>query len=134
MKRRNIGFLLLVLPLLVAGCATRNAQKNEVGTRQIGYYEDVDRKSKVNVAPAPVSEEDYAKWGKLALQETKKKYPNSKVSDYRYDTRRINPDGTVIDFFNFIVTENAVTKDVRVSVMHDPDTDRLISITFEERG
>ncbi|MDN4071588.1 DUF3889 domain-containing protein [Fictibacillus terranigra] len=133
MKLNKTGFLFAFFLMILGACMNNNAtdRKNNVEPHQTGYYEDQNRNNGTNMSTEPMRQ-DYAKWGKIALERTKEKYPNSTISDYQYDTRRVNADGTVIDFFDFIVTENRVEKDVKVKVLHDPDNGKLISVGFEE--
>ncbi len=132
MKLTKTGFLFAFFLMILGACMNNaNDRKNNVEPHQTGYYEDQNRNNRVNISTEPMRQ-DYAKWGKIALERTKEKYPNSAISDYQYDTRRVNADGTVIDFFDFIVTENNVEKDIKVKILHNPDNGKLISVGFEE--
>lgn len=131
MKLNKTGFLFVFFLVILVACMNNaNDQKNGHAPHQTGYDGNQTQNNRINVTNEP--RQDYAKWGKIALERTKEKYPNSIVSDYQYDTRRVNADGTVIDFFDFIITENKVEKDIKVKILHNPENGRLISVGFEE--
>jgi hypothetical protein len=128
MKKLNLVLIVFLAAGLTA-CAN-NTKKPMNESQQIGYYQDQNRNTRINTSTS-IEEKDYAKWGKLAIEETKQKYPDSRVSDYQYDTRMINPDGTIVDYFDFTVYQDNSKRLVKVGVAHTED-DKLIDIKFEE--
>ncbi|WP_137791118.1 DUF3889 domain-containing protein [Bacillus sp. E(2018)] len=134
MKQKIFIFFALTGILVTGGCMNNDKKPTEESTNMRENVEN-DRTKPLNVqyndqTPTDRTTVDYSKWGKMALAETKKKYPNSDVSDYQYDTRRVSPDGTISDFFDFTVDENGKKRFVKVGVMHDDN--KLIDMKFEE--
>lgn len=134
MKQKIFIFFALIGILVAGGCMNNDKKPTEESTDMRDNVEN-DRTKPLNVqyndqTPTDRTTVDYSKWGKMALAETKKKYPNSDVSDYQYDTRRVSPDGTISDFFDFTVDENGKKRLVKVGVMHDDN--KLIDMKFEE--
>jgi hypothetical protein len=123
-------FTAAFLAASLTACGNNNFQKPMNESHQIGYYEDQNRNTRINTSTS-LEEKDYAKWGKLALQKTKEKYPDSRISDYEYDTRLINPDGTIVDYFDFTVYQDHTRRLVKVGIAHTEE-DKLIDIKFEE--
>lgn len=77
-------------------------------------------------------EQDYAHWGKTALEEVKKQYPNSQVSDYEYLGRNIIANNEVQDSFDFVIKKGFTKKLVRAYVSFNPQNNQLISIRIKE--
>lgn len=132
--KQKILILLAVIAVFASGCNI-NDKKPMEESRDMRNNVEQDRNKPLNVqyndqTPANMTDIDYAKWGRMALEETKKKYPNSKVSDYEYDTRRVAPDGTISDFFDFTVFQDGKKRLVKVGVMHT--NEKLIDMKFEE--
>ncbi|MCF6408587.1 DUF3889 domain-containing protein [Pseudalkalibacillus salsuginis] len=75
---------------------------------------------------------DYAQWGKTALQETMKKYPNYKVINYEYDGKVIISEERTQYNFEFILKQNAKEREVNVYVLVNPKNNQLINIHFDE--
>ncbi|MDM5340793.1 DUF3889 domain-containing protein [Fictibacillus enclensis] len=130
MKLTKTGFLFLFFLVILVACMNNvNDGKNGMRSHQMNAPpSNSGTPQNMNTS----MRQDYAKWGKIALERTKEKYPNSTISDYQYDTRRVNADGTVIDFFDFIITEHKVEKDIKVKVLHNASDGKLISVAFEE--
>ncbi|ANC78968.1 hypothetical protein ABE65_020050 [Fictibacillus phosphorivorans] len=139
MKQKIIIFFALTGILVAGGCMNNDKKPTEESTDMRNNVEN-ERTKPLNVQyndqtpsedlNSSVTQKDYAKWGKMALAETKKKYPNSDVSDYQYDTRRVSPDGTISDFFDFTVYENGKKRVVKVGVMHTDE--KLVDMKVEE--
>ncbi len=139
MKQKWIVFFALIVVLVAGGCMNNDKKPTEESTDMRNNIEN-DRTKPLNVQyndqtpsedmNSSVTQKDYAKWGKMALAETKKKYPYSRVSDYQYDTRRVSPDGTISDFFDFTVYQGNKKRLVKVGVMHDDN--KLMDMKFEE--
>jgi Protein of unknown function (DUF3889) len=132
--KQKVLILFMVMAVFAAGCMN-NDKKPVEESRDMRNNVEKDRDKPLNVqyndqTPTNMTQDDYAKWGKMALEETKKKYPNSRVSDYQYDTRRVAPDGTITDYFDFTVYQDNTKRLVKVGVMHDDN--KLIDMKFEE--
>jgi hypothetical protein len=134
MKQKVTIFMIIFALFMAVGCMKKDEKKNNAiqKTQNMGTYDAQNRTTPLNV-DTNLSRKDYAKWGKMALEETKKEYPNSRISDYQYDTRRVSPDGTIIDWFDFTVFQGTRKHLVKVGVMHT-ENDKLIDMKFEERG
>ncbi|WNB92308.1 DUF3889 domain-containing protein [Bacillus sp. NEB1478] len=131
MKQKATIFMIIFALFLSVGCMKKEDKKTSMPKREnMGTYDAQNRNTPLNV-DTNLSRKDYAKWGKLALEETKKEYPNSRISDYQYDVRRIAPDGTITDWFDFTVYQKNRKHLVKVGVMHSED--KLIDYKFEER-
>ncbi|WP_347551103.1 DUF3889 domain-containing protein [Pseudalkalibacillus hwajinpoensis] len=75
----------------------------------------------------------YAKWGKTAIEETTKKYPDQQVTDYRYDGKVFISD--VREQYNFeftMKTENGTSREIRAYVLVNPKTEQLINVLYDE--
>ncbi|MDQ0862281.1 DUF3889 domain-containing protein [Bacillus sp. V2I10] len=75
---------------------------------------------------------DYAKWGKIAVEETKKQYPNAQISDYTYQGKVFISDERVQYNFEFSLITNQQKKKVHVYVLVNPKSDKLIDVNFDE--
>lgn len=73
----------------------------------------------------------YAKWGNLAMQKTKEKYPNANIIDYQHLGRT---QGTKTNIEKFKLWLKVPNKEfgVIVSITFDKDTEKLMGITFKE--
>ncbi|MBD7965069.1 DUF3889 domain-containing protein [Fictibacillus norfolkensis] len=134
MKQKLFLFFALTTILVAGGCMNNDKKPTEESTDMRNNVED-KRMKPLNVqyndqTPTDRTTVDYSKWGKMALAETKKKYPNSDVSDYQYDTRRVSQDGTISDFFDFTANEDGKKRIVKVGVMHTDE--KLVDMKFEE--
>jgi Protein of unknown function (DUF3889) len=136
--KQKVFILFAVIAVFAAGCLNddkkpmeesrdmRNNVEQDLNKPQNIQYND---QSPTNM-DTTLEKTHYAKWGKMALQETKEKYPDSRISDYQYDTRRVSPDGTITDYFDFTVFQDDQKRLVKVGVMHT--NDKLIDMKFEE--
>lgn len=77
-------------------------------------------------------EPDYAKWGKIAIEEVIKKYPGSKETDYEYLGRKTLSGTESQDTFEFRVTEDAKKRLVRAYVIFNPQTNKLVRTKIVE--
>ncbi|MGJ9459154.1 YqzG/YhdC family protein [Oceanobacillus sp. CF4.6] len=73
----------------------------------------------------------YAKWGRLAVQETKSKYPDAKIVDYLHIGREANGN-TTVEKFKLWLNEESREFGVFIHIEFDTETDEVINITFEE--
>ncbi len=74
----------------------------------------------------------YAKWGKTAIEETTKKYPNQKVTDYRYDGKVFISDVREQYNFDFTLKTNGQSREIRVYVLVNPKKDQVIDVLYDE--
>ncbi|MBN8210597.1 DUF3889 domain-containing protein [Bacillus sp. NTK071] len=75
----------------------------------------------------------YAKWGKTAIEETTKKYPEQKVTDYRYDGKVFISDvREQYDFEFTLKKENGQLREIRVYVLVNPKADQVIDVKYDE--
>ncbi|UOQ84931.1 YqzG/YhdC family protein [Gracilibacillus salinarum] len=83
------------------------------------------------VSAAQEEEPSYAKWGQIAMKETKEKYPQSKIIDYLHVGREKAPEYTTEKFKLWLKNE---TKEfgVFVDIKFDNETEKVIDITFNE--
>ncbi|MGO4886260.1 DUF3889 domain-containing protein [Anaerobacillus sp. MEB173] len=72
---------------------------------------------------------EYAKWGNTAVTEVKKQHPDWKVTDYLYEGKVIISDER--QQYNFKLTIENVGE-VRVYVLTNPKTDKLINVHVDE--
>jgi hypothetical protein len=75
---------------------------------------------------------EYAKWGKIAIEVTKVVYDNTDVKEYEYEGRNEVGDTNVKDSFKFLIQQNGAKKEILVHVIHDRETEKIISIRFED--
>ncbi|WP_239984615.1 YqzG/YhdC family protein [Lentibacillus sediminis] len=73
----------------------------------------------------------YAKWGRMAVKETMKEYPEAKIVDYMYQGSHTSDDITV-QTFKLWLNENDKEFGVYVKIEHDRETEKVEKITFEE--
>ncbi|WP_407644207.1 DUF3889 domain-containing protein [Falsibacillus albus] len=71
----------------------------------------------------------YAKWGRLAVQKTKEKYPKANVIDYLHIGRE-KKKNTDVEKFKLWLKEGQKEYGVFVFIEFNPKTDRVKNITF----
>ncbi|WP_273849913.1 DUF3889 domain-containing protein [Guptibacillus spartinae] len=74
----------------------------------------------------------YAKWGKIAIEQTTKKYPNQQVTDYRYDGKVFISNVREQYDFEFTLKQNGQSREIRVYVLVNPQSDELIDVKYDE--
>lgn len=87
------------------------------------------------VVQAPIASAQppsYAEWGKIAIQQTKKQYPNQNVTEYTYDGKVFISDERHQYNFDFTLESNGVSKNVRVYVLVNDKKDELINVYFDD--
>jgi hypothetical protein len=94
----------------------------------LGTFVNLDSSSS-NYVKAEVP--PYAKWGQLAMQKTKEKYPTASITDYLHLGR---VPGTTSDTEKFKLWLKQKNKEfgVLVDIKFDKKTERLIEIKFKE--
>ena len=73
----------------------------------------------------------YAKWGQLAMQEIKSKYPHATIIDYLHEGRELKVDST-IEKFKLWLKEDGHEFGVFVRIEFATNTEKVIAITFQE--
>lgn len=73
----------------------------------------------------------YAKWGKLAMKETKQKYPEQEIIDYLHKGRHKNGNAMIEQFKFWLRGENGEFG-VFVNIEFDSTTEKVLHITFVE--
>lgn len=73
----------------------------------------------------------YAKWGRLAMQETQSKYPHAAIIDYQHEGRELKADST-IEKFKLWLKEGDHEFGVFVRIEFETNTEKVIHITFQE--
>ncbi|NEU30166.1 DUF3889 domain-containing protein [bacterium LRH843] len=73
----------------------------------------------------------YAKWGKLAMEKTKEKYPNAKIIDYLHIGSE-KTTKTTIEKFKLWLKVNNKEFGVFVDIEFNTETEDVLSIHFKE--
>ncbi|MGD6834518.1 YqzG/YhdC family protein [Sutcliffiella halmapala] len=73
----------------------------------------------------------YAKWGKIAMQKTKEKYPNADIIDYLHVGRK-KGEQTSVETFRLWLKEDQKEFGVKVDIEFANDTERVIKISINE--
>ncbi|GAA0344061.1 DUF3889 domain-containing protein [Bacillus carboniphilus] len=73
----------------------------------------------------------YAKWGQIAMQKTKEKYPNAKIVDYLH-IGRAKGNQTSIEKFKLWLKEGQKEFGVFVDIRFNNETEQLVDIRFRE--
>jgi len=73
----------------------------------------------------------YAKWGKLAMEKTKERYPDSQIYDYLHVGRekRLN---SSVETFKLWVKEKDRKFEVLVHIEFDINTEKVLNVNFKE--
>ncbi|MDM5155159.1 DUF3889 domain-containing protein [Bacillus sp. DX1.1] len=74
----------------------------------------------------------YAKWGKLAVEKTKEKYPKAQIVDYLHIGRKPKTVNITTEKFKLWLRENGEEYGVFVDVDFDTKTERFLKITFQK--
>lgn len=78
-----------------------------------------------------VSAAEYEKWGQLAVQKTKEKYPNAEIKDYKH-VGRVQGINTTLEKFKLWLREGDREYGVLVNIEFDKKTERVIDISYKE--
>ena len=73
----------------------------------------------------------YAKWGQVAMQKTKEKYPQAEITDYLHIGREQGPELSTEKFKFWLLTANKEFG-VFVDITFKNDTEQIIDIQFRE--
>ncbi|KEK22779.1 DUF3889 domain-containing protein [Bacillus gaemokensis] len=74
----------------------------------------------------------YAKWGKLAVEKTKEKYPKAQIIDYLHIGRKPKTINITTEKFKLWLREDGKEYGVFVDVEFDTKTERFLKITFQK--
>lgn len=78
-----------------------------------------------------LEEPSYAQWGKLAIKETKAKYPHANIIDYSHEGNEIKGHLS-IEKFKLWLKEDGHEFGVHIRIEYVTETKKLTSITFQE--
>jgi hypothetical protein len=84
-----------------------------------------------NVTYAQKPEPSYAKWGRLAMKETKAKYPQAQIIDYLHIGKTTNQ-SIETEKFKLWLRENQREYGVFVDISFDSETHKVINMSFTE--
>lgn len=73
----------------------------------------------------------YAKWGRLAMQETQSKYPHASIIDYLHEGNELKEHST-IEKFKLWLRDGDHEFGVFVRIEYATVTEKVITITFQE--
>ena len=73
----------------------------------------------------------YAKWGELAVQETKAKYPTANIIDYLHEGSEPKGDST-IEKFKLWLKDGDSEFGVFVRIEYNTATEKVVGINFQE--
>ncbi|WP_051250866.1 DUF3889 domain-containing protein [Paenibacillus harenae] len=74
----------------------------------------------------------YAKWGRLAMEEASKAYPDASIADYKYEGRTMLEGGQAEERFVLWLRRVSGEFGIRVSIKVESDTDRLVQVRIKE--
>ena len=87
------------------------------------------------LAPSePITAEDvpsYAKWGRVAMQETKEKYPDAAIIDYLH-IGAITRNGETTEKFKLWLRGKDREFGVYIDIRYTKETEEIIDIKFQE--
>ncbi|CAM4252262.1 hypothetical protein BAMA_06755 [Bacillus manliponensis] len=74
----------------------------------------------------------YAKWGKIAVQKTKEKYPKAQIIDYLHIGRKPKTIRISVEKFKLWLKEGEKEFGVFVDVEFETKTEQFLKISFQE--
>lgn len=77
------------------------------------------------------AQESYEKWGRIAMLETKSKYPNADIIDYEHIGKETKGENS-IEKFKLWLREDKREFGVYVNIEFETETEKVKSIKFEE--
>lgn len=86
----------------------------------------------VNSAISAQTEPEYAKWGQLAMKETKLRYPGARIVDYLHVGRKTLSENVCEETFKLWLLQNSREWGVYVRIQFEPATGKVRSVTFQE--
>jgi hypothetical protein len=82
---------------------------------------------------ASAAEPDYAKWGRLAMKETVKRY-NANIVDYKHVGRSESANEMASETFRLLLDKGSHKFEVTVRIWFERKSERVIRIQFSEDG
>lgn len=73
----------------------------------------------------------YAKWGRLAMEKTRSRYPDADIVDYLHRGRETQGSRT-IEKFTLRLREDERAFGVLITIVFETETEKIHKITFEE--
>ncbi len=86
----------------------------------------------VQQSPYAKSTPKYAKWGRLAISETQKRYPQATIIDYLHVGRQIISESTSQEVFKLWLKDNRHEFGVFVRILFDKNTEKVLKISYQE--
>lgn len=80
---------------------------------------------------AVLAEPEYAKWGRLAMEETAKRF-KADIVDYKYEGRKQQNDGVISEHFRLLLRDGRREFGVAVAIWFHRDTEAVIRIQMKE--
>ncbi|WP_134685533.1 YqzG/YhdC family protein [Brevibacillus migulae] len=86
------------------------------------------------VTPAMTThaEPAYAKWGQMAMKETKKKYPKADIVDYKHVGRKELSPSAAQETFRLWLKEGKQRYEVIVRITFETRTEKVLSVRFQQ--
>lgn len=83
-------------------------------------------------SPVAEAQPPYAKWGKVAMQQTMKTYPKAKIVDYLHVGRKNKTPTTSEETFKLLLQENNRMWALLVHIEFETKTEKVLKVSFEE--
>lgn len=74
----------------------------------------------------------YAKWGLLAMQKTKERYPKANIIDYLHIGREMKAADIAVERFKLWLRENGREYGVLIDIEFEVQTEKVLYIIFKE--
>jgi len=74
----------------------------------------------------------YAKWGLLAMQKTKERYPKASIIDYLHIGREMKTSHIAVERFKLWLRENGREYGVLIDIEFEVQTEKVLHIAFKE--
>ncbi|WP_026691218.1 DUF3889 domain-containing protein [Alteribacter aurantiacus] len=111
--------MVLILTLLLVQFQALPFIDNENG---LGFKDDREQ----------LEEPEYARWGKLAVEKVKERYPDVKVVDYLHVGRKEIDEDTASETFKLWMRGDDREFGVFVTITFEKETDEVLEISYEE--
>ncbi|RIX51884.1 DUF3889 domain-containing protein [Paenibacillus nanensis] len=95
-------------------------------------YQDASIADEANIASIQIASPGYAKWGKIAVEETAKAYKGASIVDYKYEGRSSGGRGSNEERFLLWLKQGGREFGVRVTVTVQAETGTLMSVKLKE--
>lgn len=87
--------------------------------------------SSITTAESKKPVPEYAKWGRLAMEETQKRYPSAQIVDYLH-VGRYKKNGMYVERFKLWLKQDNREFGILVNITFESDTERVKNITVVE--